>query len=371
MQREGRNVQLYQKLCVVCPMNRGSRGEISLKGDLNIMKWKNVLTSIFVFAVFLITLCPFSSSEAAPYELKFYWVTSDNPDDPYAISGHTFKDIVEKRTNGQVIVHLFGNAVLGNERDAFEGLTLGTIDMGAYSNAFVSGFVPEFQTLDLPFVFTNYEQVDKVLDGPFGKSLLKALEKVNVVGFGFTEGGFREIINKVRPIRVPDDMKGVKFRVMENPIYVGMFQSLGSNPTPIAWSETFTATQQGTVDGLEIPIPVIHQNKYSEVTKYLSLTHHTYSPLCIAISKKRFDSLPAEIQAAIRESAEEMIPIQRRINRANIARLQEDLQAKGMEVNEIENIELFREKVRPMYTTYTDIVGKDIMENFFKETGMQ
>jgi TRAP-type C4-dicarboxylate transport system substrate-binding protein len=120
---------------------------------------------------------------------------------------------------------------------------------------------------------------------------------------------------------------------------------------------------------LEIPISVIHQNKYYEVTKFLSLTHHTYSPLCVAISKKRFDALPAEIQTAIRESVDEMIPIQRRTNRENIARLQADLQAKGMTVNEIADVKLFREKVSPMYDSYVGVVGKDVMEAFFKEAG--
>ncbi|MCC8194145.1 MAG: TRAP transporter substrate-binding protein DctP, partial [Deltaproteobacteria bacterium] len=193
------------------------------------MNWK----SFFVGATLCVTAL-FSTAfqaAAAEVELKFYWVTSDNPDDPYAITGHTFKEIVEKKTGGRVLVHLFPNGVLGNERDAFEGLTMGTIDMGVFVNAAVGGFVKEFQVLDLPFVFTGNEQVDTVLDGPFGKELLKRLERANVVGFGFAEGGFREIINKVHPINVPDDMKGVKFRVMENPIYVGMFKYLGSNPT--------------------------------------------------------------------------------------------------------------------------------------------
>ena len=315
---------------------------------------------------FLSAVCFAPTAKAAEFELKFYWVTSDNADDPYAIAGHTFKEIVEKKTNGRVLIHLFPNGVLGNERDAFEGLTMGTIDMGVFVNAAVGGFVKEFQVLDLPFVFTGNEQVDTILDGPFGKELLQRFERVGVVGFGFAEGGFREIINKVRPIVVPDDMKGVKFRVMENPIYVGMFKALGSNPTPITWGESFTATQQGTVDGLEIPISVIHQNKFYEVTKYLSLTHHTYSPLPLVMSKRRFDKLPADIQEAIRASFAEMIPIQRAQNRANVLRLQEDLAARGMVVNEIKDPELFREKVRPMYQEYADTVGKDIMESFFK-----
>ena len=165
--------------------------------------------------------------------LKFYWTTVDGEKDPYAISARTFKELVEKKTQGKVDVKLFPNSQLGGERDAIEGISLGTIDMGVMTNAPISGFVPQFQVLDLPFIFKDAAQAHKVLDGDFGKNLLKRLEARNIIGLGFAEGGFRHMLNNVRPIKTPDDVKGIKFRVMENPTYIGMFKALGSNPTPM------------------------------------------------------------------------------------------------------------------------------------------
>ncbi len=117
------------------------------------------------------------------------------------------------------------------------------------------------------------------------------------------EGGFRHMINNVRPVTKPEDVKGVKYRVMQNPVYIDMFSSLGGSAVPMAWGETFTAVQQGTIDGLEIPIAVIDSSKYYEVTKYLSLTNHTYSMIALLMSKKSYDKLPADLQKAVRARA--------------------------------------------------------------------
>lgn len=333
-----------------------------------------LLAAALIFAVAL-TGCAGGGNKGAneaakeeKYTLKFYFCTADNEDDPYAIGAHTFKQIVEEKTKGRVDVKLYPNGQLGGERDAIEGISLGTIDMGLITNAPISGFVPQFQALDLPFIFKDNEQAFKVLDGEFGQNMLKRLEQRGIIGLGFAEGGFRQMINNVRPIKIPADVTGIKFRVMENPIYIGMFKALGSNPTPMAWGEVFTAVQQKTIDGLEIPIPVIHQNKLYEVTKYLSLTNHTYSPLIYMISKKTWDKLPSDIQKAIEESVKEAVPIQRSKNGSNVNKLLEDLKAKGMEVNTIENPEEFREKVKPLYKEFEDEIGKDVLDALFEAT---
>jgi len=124
-----------------------------------------------------------------------------------------------------------------------------------------------------------------------------------VLLIGFFEGGFRNMINNVRPVEKPEDVQGVKYRVMQNPVYIGMFSSLGGNAVPMAWGETFTAVQQGTIDGLEIPLAVIDQNKYFEVTKYLSLTNHTYSAIGLVVSKRSFDRLPADLKKVIDDNS--------------------------------------------------------------------
>ncbi|MBN2285588.1 MAG: DctP family TRAP transporter solute-binding subunit [Tissierellales bacterium] len=298
--------------------------------------------------------------------LKLSICDPDTADDPYAIGANTFIQLVEAKTNGRVEVKLYPSNQLGSERDVIEGISLGTVEMGLITNAPISGFVPQFQALDLPFIFTTNEEAFKVLDGEFGENLLTKLEDRNIKGLGFAEGGFRHMINNIRPINAPEDTKGVKFRVMENPIYIAMFKALGSNATPMAWGETFTAVQQKTIDGLEIPIPVIHQSKYQEVTEYLSLTNHTYSPLVFMISMKTWNQLPEDIQKAIQESVDEAIPIQRAKNAENVKRLLADLENQGMIVNEVENLELFRASVQSVYTEFESTIGKDIIDALFE-----
>ena len=132
---------------------------------------------------------------------------------------------------------------------------------------------------------------------------------------GYMEGGFRHMINNVRPIVRPEDLRGIKFRVLQSPIYIEMYRSLGGNAVPMAWGETFTAVQQGAIDGLEIPLGVIDQNKYYEVTKYLSLTGHIYSMIGLLIAKRSFDRLPAELQdRGARRPAAEATRAQRAAN---------------------------------------------------------
>ncbi len=173
-----------------------------------------------------------------------------------------------------------------------EGMRLGTVDAGVITNAVIAQIEPAFQLNDLPFLYENEAQAQRVLDGPVGQKLAAKLESKGVKLLGWMEGGFRNMINNVRPVEKPDDVKGVKYRVMQNPVFIGMFSSLGGNAVPMAWGETFTAVQQGAIDGLEIPLAVIDQNKYFEVTKFLSITNHTYSAIP-----------PADGQARLRQTA--------------------------------------------------------------------
>lgn len=332
------------------------------------MKRWGKLIGLFLILTLVIAGCggqPASQGDdgapAETYTLRLGWTTSDNESDPYAITAHQFKELVEAKSNGQITVSLHPNNELGDEREMIEGMSLGTIDMGVITNAPISGFVPQFQVLDLPFIFSSEEQAHRVLDGEVGQKLLSLLESQGIKGLGFAEGGFRHMINNVRPITNPADVSGIKFRVMNNPVYIGMFKALGGNATPMAWGEVFTAVQQKTVDGLEIPIPVIHQNKYYEVTRYLSLTRHTYSPLVVMISRQTWDKLPSDLQNAVEEAAAEAIQAERRINAENEASLLQDLKAKGMEVNEVENAAEFREKVLDVYSEFEGEIGLELM----------
>tara|TARA_R110002072_G_scaffold48323_1_gene131897 strand:+ start:198 stop:1193 length:996 start_codon:yes stop_codon:yes gene_type:complete len=294
--------------------------------------------------------------------LRVGWTTSDSTQDPYAIMAHNLKAELEERLPGKFDVQMFPNNQLGDEKQMLEGLQYGTLDVGIITNATIANLDPVFQLNDMPFLFADEVQAHGVLDGEVGQEMLSKLSSKGMIGLGFAEGGFRHMINNTRPVTAPNDVEGVKFRTMQNPVFIGMFSSLGGNPTPMAWSETFTAAQQGTIDGLEIPLAVIAANNYPEVTKYLSLTKHTYSALGIIVSERTFGKLSAEEQAAFKAATSAAIEKQRSQVAEASAALIEQLKAAGMTVNDIEDPAAFRKQVLPVYDEFKGAIGEELFD---------
>ena len=303
---------------------------------------------------------------AAQTVIKLGWTTSDGAQDPYAIGARAFKEEVEKRAAGKIEVQLYPNRQLGDEKDMLEGMRFGTIDAGIITNAVVANIEPSFQLNDLPFLYSSEGQAQKLLDGEIGEALAKKLAAKGVYVLGFMEGGFRHMINNRKPVVNPADVNGVKYRVMQNPVFIDMFSSLGGSAVPMAWGETFTAVQQGTIDGLEIPVAVISANKYNEVTKYLSLTNHTYSAIELLMSKRSFDKLPTDLQTAVRDGAKAATATQRTAAAANVQTLLADLEKKGMQVNKISDPAAFRSSVKPVYDKFRSSIGADLTDAALK-----
>ena len=295
--------------------------------------------------------------------LKIGWTSSDNPQDPYAIGAHTFKQAVEKQSGGRIEVQLFPNRQLGDEKPMLEGLRFGTVDVAVITNAVVAQIEPAFQLNDLPFLYSSETQAHKVLDGKVGQTLASKLEPKGIIALAFMEGGFRHMINNVRPVNRPEDVKGVKYRVMQNPVYIDMYSALGGNAVPMAWGETYTAVQQGTIDGLELPIAVIDALKVNEVTKYLSLTNHTYSMIALLMSKKSFDKLPPDLKSVVREAGRTALGPQRVAAGANAKTLVGVLEKKGMKVNAVADIAPFRALMKPVYDNFRPSIGADLMSD--------
>lgn len=294
--------------------------------------------------------------------IKLGWITSDGVQDPYAIAAREFKKAVEEGSAQRIEVQLYANRQLGDEKAIVEGMRLGTVDAGVITNASVGQVESSFQVVDLPFLFSNEDQARRALDGKLGNLLASKIEKKGIKVLSFTEGGFRNMVNNVRPVNKPDDVKGVKYRVMQNPVFIGMFSSLGGNAIPMAWGETFTAVQQGAIDGLEIPLAVIDQNKYFEVTKYLSLTNHTYSANVLLISKRAFDRLPADLQKVVTDSAASATKAQREIVQENEKLMVTRLEQAGMKVNKIDDVKPFRDSVKSVYDRFQPTIGADVMQ---------
>lgn len=299
--------------------------------------------------------------------IKLGWTTADSEVDPYAIAAHYFAEELESAAPGEFDVQFFPNHQLGDDTAMLQAMQFGTMGAGVITGTQVGQLEPAFQLNDLPFLYANNQQAHKVLDGEVGQQLLALLDSKGIVGLGFPEAGFRHTINNERAIRSPADFKGVKLRVQPSDLFLDSFRAIGANPVPMAWSDVFTAVQQGTVDGLEIPLPVIYANKYPEVTDYLSLTSHTYNALALLMSKQTFNKLSSENQEVVRQAAKRAIERQRETVAANNDEVLEQIRAAGMEVNEVDDVEAFRDRVSGVYDEYSSKIGADIVSKALEQ----
>ncbi len=280
---------------------------------------------------------------------------------PYHLGAVKFSELVSQRTKNRVKIDVYPSTQLGNERDMVEGLQLGTIDLVVTSTGPLGGFVPKMFVVDLPFLFRDREHAYKVLDGPMGKDLFDAFSPKGIKGLAFWENGFRQITNNVRPIEKPEDLKGIKIRTMENKVHLASFRAFGASPTPMAWSEVYTALQQKTIDAQENPIAIIYHQKIAEVQKYLTLTGHFYSPTPLLMSFKAFNSLPKNFQKIFEDTAIECATYERNLLRDSEAKQIAELKAKGMQVS-TPNKKPFQDAAASVYKEFEAQFGKETID---------
>ena len=309
-----------------------------------------------------------------------FWVPADaqtpiimklgtvNPSDcPRNTAAYEFAKVLGEKSKGRIKVEVYINSQLARGEGAtFEGVQLGTIDVAPVGSAPLGGmFEPLYLPLDLPFVWFSREQIWRVMDGPIGQELLKRMETRGVKGFGFGGGwGFRHMQSNKRPIKTPEDMKGQTIRVQESPIYIGMMKQLGANPVPMPWGEVYLAMKQGTVDGMESPTFSIVSGKYTEVTKYVSLTKHTYPPISWFMNPKKYQALPADLRQAVDEAFKAACAMDRK---AEVEKEGADLlviKKAGVQVNEVKDLQAFQDRMGPVYDLVTAKVGKEYMDRF-------
>jgi TRAP-type transport system periplasmic protein len=302
-------------------------------------------------------------------ELRIGWTSADTEVDPYATTAREFAAALEELSPGTFNVQFFPSRQLGDEREMLENISLGAQDAGVITGTAVATMESAFQLNDLPFLYQNAAQAHALLDGPVGDRMMESLSARGIVGLGFGEGGFRHTINNVRPIRVPEDFEGMRFRVQPSDLFVDAFAALGASPTPMAWGEVFTAVQQGTVDGLEIPLTVMASNNYDEVTRYLSLTGHAYNALALLVSQRFMDRLSDEEQEVVRQAAAQAIERQREKNAQNESGTLDTLVERGMEMNEVDDPAAFQDKLVPVYDRYRDAIGADLVDQALSELG--
>ncbi|MDT8284101.1 MAG: TRAP transporter substrate-binding protein [Thermovirgaceae bacterium] len=311
------------------------------------------------FSVLMAVLFLFSvAGSAFALEIKLAHVVNEK--DAFQLAAEKFKELTEKYTDGSIKVTIFPNATLGDERTLLERMKMGIVDAGIITSGPIINFVPQFGVIDLPFLFSSPEHAYKVLDGPIGQSLFSKLEEQGLKGLAWGERGFRNLTNSKRPVETPGDIKGLKIRVMQNPVYVDSFKALGANAVPMAWTEALTALQQGTVDGQENPLNVIVSFKLYESQKYMTITRHAYAPAPIIMSMLTWKKLSADQQQAVLKAAQEAVVFERNFNNENEKSWVKELQGKGMVVS-TPDLKPFLEAVKPVYDAYGKNYGEKLI----------
>lgn len=280
-----------------------------------------------------------------------------NEQDGFHIAALKFEELVEARTDGKVDIEIYPNASLGDERTLLEGMQIGTVDMGVITNGPVANFVEEMAVFELPFLFPSNEAAYEVLDGPIGQELLDKLSEVNLKGLAYAERGFRNLTNSERAVNSPADLDGLRIRVMENPVYTDTFRELGANAIPMAWTEALTAMQQGTIDGQENPVNVIHSFDLNETQTHMTLSRHTYAPAIFVMGMPVWNQLPESAQTVIEDAAQEAAEHERQMNAEMEADQLAALREAGMQINDSPDLGAFQEAVAPVYEKYGEQFG--------------
>jgi len=300
-----------------------------------------LLAVIGLLMITLVTGCGNSSGDPAgssgdnggdkQVTLIFSNVTSKSGKD----AGEKFKEVVESESNGSIKVDLYPDNQLGDDRVIIETTQFGDIDIGVSSTSPLATMYADFYIFDAPYLFLNSEDAYAALDGETGRKILDGMEKIGLKGLCFWENGFRNFTNNDIPVSKPKDVKGMKIRTMENQVHIAAWKALGANPTPMAFTELFTALQQGTVNGQENPLGIIDANKFEEVQKYVSLTQHVYTPYIVCMNLDKYNSLSDNQKAAIDKAVEASVKLQREASQNYEKQILENFESKGVKVIEL------------------------------------
>ncbi|MDO4719032.1 MAG: DctP family TRAP transporter solute-binding subunit [Peptostreptococcaceae bacterium] len=275
-----------------------------------------------------------------------------------------FKKEVEEKSGGKITVEIYPNAQLGGDRKQVESVQIGSLEMCVPAASVVTGFDSDWEILDMPYLFADKETALRNLDGKLGDALNEHLKEKGIVNLGFGENGLRHVINNVRPINSLEDMKGLKIRTMESPMQVEGFKAMGSSPTPISFSELFTALQQKTVDGAECPMNILYANKLYEVQKYISKTGHIYLSCPYLMNKTFYEGLPEDLQKVVADAVDSTVAAQRAALAEDEVTNTKKMEDYGIAINELpeEELQKFKDAMKPVMESYEAKSGRTYLD---------
>jgi C4-dicarboxylate-binding protein DctP len=307
-----------------------------------------------------------AAASADPIIIKFSHVVA--PDTPKGRAAEKFKQLAEKMTKGQVKVEIYPNSQLYKDREEIEALQSGAVQMLAPSLAkFGPMGAREFELFDLPFLFSDQEVLHRVMDGDVGKKLFAKLDSKGVIGLAYWDNGFKQMSSN-RPMHHVADFSGLKMRIQSSKVLAAQMKALGANPQVMAFSEVYTALQQGVVDGTENPVSNFYTQKMNEVQKYMTMSNHGYLGYAVIVNKAFWDGLPADIRSELTEAMKEATEYERSIaQRDNDDALAKVIAAKTTTVENLTPAERaeWQKALKPVHKEFESEIGADLIQSVY------
>lgn len=308
-------------------------------------------------------------AQAAPLIIKYSHVVADVT--PKGQAALKFKELAEKKLPGKVEIQVFPNSQLFGDGKEMEALLLGDVQILAPSLAKFGKYTKQIQIFDLPFLFNDIQAVDRFQASKEGQGLLNSMEKKGIKGFGFLHNGMKQL-SANKPLGMPSDAKGLKFRIQASDVLDAQFHAVGGNPQKLAFAEVYQALQTGVVDGTENPISNFYTQKMHEVQKHLALTNHGYLGYAVIVNKKFWDALPADVRGQLEQAMKEAT-----VYANKIAQEENDMALDGVKKSgkttvyapTKEERMALKKAMAPVHTKMADRVGKETLQEFYKATG--
>lgn len=270
---------------------------------------------------------------------------------------------LKELSGGKMGIKVFSDSKLGQEKDTIEQIKIGGLDMIRVNVAPLNNIVPETLALAMPFVFRSKDHLHKVLDGPIGEDILKAMESQGFIGLAYYDSGARNFYTATKPIKSLADMHGMKLRVQQSDLFVAMVEALGANATPMPYGEVYTALKTHLIDGAENNWPSYESSSHYEAAKNYSLTEHSMAPEMVIFSKKIWDTLKPEDQKLIRQAAKESVAEMRKLWDERETKAKAKVEAAGSQVFKIEDRQAMVDAMKPVYDKFAaDPKVKDLVK---------
>lgn len=296
-----------------------------------------------------------ATSFSAAVDAKELRVWNIHPEGyPNTVALEQFAAEVDEKTGGEITLKLFNGGVLGSQPDAIEQVRLGALDFGQFNLGPMGTSVPVTNVVSLPFIFKGIPQMYRAMDGEIGDLIGEGMAEKGIVALSWFDSGARSFYNSERPINTPADVEGLKVRVMNNDLFVGMIESMGGNATPMAFAEVYQSLKTGVVDGAENNPPSYESTNHFEVAQYYSLSEHLIIPECVCMSKRSWDALSAEQQEIVKTAARNSAEAQRELWTARQEESMAKVEAGGVQVNVVADKGPFQAAMAPVYAQFLE-----------------